>query len=731
MVSLEANISKYERTLAKAMAQTNTQASGIERRFATMNKKVADSFDFSGAATRALGTLGLGVSAAASISAVTAAAKQFTDLQNSLKVTGLEGAKLDKTLSDLFQVAQKSGTEISPLTKLYGQLSQSQKELNASSGELMKFTDGVAIALRVAGTSSTQAAGALLQLSQAMGSGVVRAEEFNSVNEGARPILQAVAAGMKEAGGSVATLKNLVNDGKISSEAFFRAFLAGMPQLEAQVSKADATIDQAKARIGNAFIILVGHIDKVSGASKNAGANLNAFAGVVQNLPGYFDAALKKLGELEKYLASIGNNPVWAAIGKFMNMPLPTKGPNGEIPDINVLQDRERLQSVTKELVGEEARLAELRSKRSSDTDDIMIRQVAGRVNYLKQERDLLQQRNKLAEAGPNFVGPGGRVAEGARDPTGQAPAPQPVKPISYKDFAVKPKDKDGADTDAFQRAIQQTEKRTAALSAETAAIDLGAAAQARARVQSDLETAAKKKNADEGLKNTEVTKAQREEITRVADAYLKAAEAAEKANSPLASFARQARDTDRNMQDFAVQGLQSFESAFAGFVTGAESAESAFKKMADAIIADLARIAIRQAITGPIAGALGSVLGGGGGGLGAIFGGARASGGPVSKGKAYIVGEKRPEVFVPGQSGTILPRVPSSSGGGQTNVNVSVVNNSAAQIQTQEVVDGRGNRSIQFMIDDAVASSMSRPGSATRGALRNNFGAQPVGVRR
>jgi hypothetical protein len=45
-----------------------------------------------------------------------------------------------------------------------------------------------------------------------------------------------------------------------------------------------------------------------------------------------------------------------------------------------------------------------------------------------------------------------------------------------------------------------------------------------------------------------------------------------------------------------------------------------------------------------------------------------RASGGPVSAGMPYIVGEKRPELFVPGQNGTIAPGL-----GGSVNVTVNV----------------------------------------------------------
>ncbi len=43
---------------------------------------------------------------------------------------------------------------------------------------------------------------------------------------------------------------------------------------------------------------------------------------------------------------------------------------------------------------------------------------------------------------------------------------------------------------------------------------------------------------------------------------------------------------------------------------------------------------------------------------------GRRASGGPVSKGMPYVVGEHRPELFVPKQDGTIIPRLPRKTSG-------------------------------------------------------------------
>ena len=71
------------------------------------------------------------------------------------------------------------------------------------------------------------------------------------------------------------------------------------------------------------------------------------------------------------------------------------------------------------------------------------------------------------------------------------------------------------------------------------------------------------------------------------------------------------------------------------------------------------------------------SASGGGGKGIGGFLGGIlgglfRENGGPVKAGKPYIVGERRPELFVPRTSGTIIPSVPM---GGESVTNNIVVN--------------------------------------------------------
>lgn len=91
------------------------------------------------------------------------------------------------------------------------------------------------------------------------------------------------------------------------------------------------------------------------------------------------------------------------------------------------------------------------------------------------------------------------------------------------------------------------------------------------------------------------------------------------------------------------------------------ENAGERFKRRALEGLADALWNIVSQAF---------SAAGGqGGGGIGqAIAGifGFRANGGPVSAGRSYVVGEKRPEVFVPSTSGTILPSVNAAFASGR-----------------------------------------------------------------
>ena len=148
-------------------------------------------------------------------------------------------------------------------------------------------------------------------------------------------------------------------------------------------------------------------------------------------------------------------------------------------------------------------------------------------------------------------------------------------------------------------------------------------------------------------------------------------AETREQVNA-LYEYQQAIRTVSEEMQSMAVRGLQSLEDNLTAVIMGTKSAKDAFSDMARSIIADLIKIQIRKAIVEPLSGVLDTALG-------SIFPGsqmpfpARAMGGSVTAGQPYMVGEQGAELFVPGQTGTIVPNNKMAAGGVTVVQNINV----------------------------------------------------------
>jgi len=167
--------------------------------------------------------------------------------------------------------------------------------------------------------------------------------------------------------------------------------------------------------------------------------------------------------------------------------------------------------------------------------------------------------------------------------------------------------------------------------------------------------------------------------------------------------------------QEMGSTMLSSVTSNFAQMVV---TGEGSFKQLSQSFQVMFVDQAMNALLSG--------VFGGGGGVFGGLFGGGgKAAGGPVSANVPYIVGERRPEVFVPNVSGTILPSVGGGGGGG---MNVVIHNNTPAKVAAQETIGVDGRRELAVMIDEVVV------GSITNGRIGQQitevFGASRQGVK-
>jgi len=133
-----------------------------------------------------------------------------------------------------------------------------------------------------------------------------------------------------------------------------------------------------------------------------------------------------------------------------------------------------------------------------------------------------------------------------------------------------------------------------------------------------------------------------------------------ESTDNALGSLDKMFTELDATVGNISKTIEDSLTSGFMAMVDGTKTAKDAFRDMAKAIIAELYKVLVVQQLVGSVkegtglAGAIGSALG---------FSGARASGGQVTANKAYLVGERGPEMLVPSRNAHVIPN--SKMGGG------------------------------------------------------------------
>ena len=115
----------------------------------------------------------------------------------------------------------------------------------------------------------------------------------------------------------------------------------------------------------------------------------------------------------------------------------------------------------------------------------------------------------------------------------------------------------------------------------------------------------------------------------------------------------------DEMRQSFDAVG-NAIANSFKGMLTGAMSFKSAMQGIIGAVIDELFRLYVVKQIVGIVTSAVGLPP-------------ARANGGSVSGNQPYMVGERGPELFVPGGNGTIIPNQNVRGSGGGSSFNISV----------------------------------------------------------
>lgn len=186
------------------------------------------------------------------------------------------------------------------------------------------------------------------------------------------------------------------------------------------------------------------------------------------------------------------------------------------------------------------------------------------------------------------------------------------------------------------------------------------------------------------------------EEIDRLTAKGFLSPDQAEKVKEAIGDLNRQLSESEQFMQQFHENAQRNlgdglYEMMQGNFDNiGKSFAQMIQRMVADALAADLMRGLFGEKGSG--GGAFGSLVSS----VAGLFGGARADGGPVSFGRAYLVGERGPELFTPATSGRIVPNDQLGGGG----MSLTVINN----------IDSRTDRAqIAQLARQGVAQAVAR----------------------
>lgn len=283
VLQMSADLRRFDRSMAAMRATADKRLNEVEKRALQADRKLSKTMGDAGrnmVASLKSNLTGLApvLAGAFSTAAVLSYADAYTALQNRLKAAGLEGGELKRVEDALYEAANRNGVAVAATAELYQRAAMARNNLGASESQLLALVSGTTAALKLQGTSATEASGALLQLGQILGGEKVQAQEYNSLIDQLPVLLQAAADGSGRFGGEISVLTQQVKAGKVTTQEFFAALLKGLGDVEARAATATPTVGAAFQTLNNQIGRYVGQADQGLSATQRMAKGIEALA---------------------------------------------------------------------------------------------------------------------------------------------------------------------------------------------------------------------------------------------------------------------------------------------------------------------------------------------------------------------------------------------------------------------------------------------------------------------
>jgi tape measure domain-containing protein len=206
-------------------------------------------------------------------------ADSVTQLTNQLRLAEGSAGGAATAYARLYTIAQQSRLSFTDLGGTYARIARSTSELGISQSRLLGITQAIGSAVAVSGSSAEAANAALVQLGQGLSAGALRGDELNSVMEQTPRLARAIADGL---GVTTGELRKMGEQGELTAQKIIGALESQAGVLNKELAGTVGTFAQAMTQLSNAATLLVGQVNKATGASGLASSAVGGFANDLQ-----------------------------------------------------------------------------------------------------------------------------------------------------------------------------------------------------------------------------------------------------------------------------------------------------------------------------------------------------------------------------------------------------------------------------------------------------------------
>ncbi|AGH48771.1 prophage LambdaMc01, tail tape measure protein [Sphingomonas sp. MM-1] len=188
-------------------------------------------------------------------------ADQSKQMQAQLQLATAQLGSFGQAQKDVESIADATRAGLGETANLYGNFIRAAADSGRTQSDAARATQSFAQALKIGGASADEARSATLQFGQALASGVLRGDEFNSIMEASPRIARLLADSL---GVPIGQLRELAEEGKLTREVLFNALLDGnlTKGLQGEFDRLPITFADAMTQVENAAITTFGAFDR-------------------------------------------------------------------------------------------------------------------------------------------------------------------------------------------------------------------------------------------------------------------------------------------------------------------------------------------------------------------------------------------------------------------------------------------------------------------------------------